>query len=406
MAFGEDLILPNDYDVFNLGVSTQPSFTSSMAFSEDFIPCHIITATKVPPNDCDIFNLRVPTPTMQGYQPCIPRCSIPENIPRQANQVYHDPSVLTSTQGAGIKTAHNLGLWIQSDQQPVAEVLSASCPPTAMGEGRGSYVMSIPCTARAYGSAQNLAHSESHATSDSHSTSWLTSADRQPLSPFVVDEISTLRPLLDQSSTFPFHACSSHATSHPTSNGFLKTEPRSHLRVLRLDSASPSRRRRAARAIEHDGVWVDEEELVKGLMEPDGKLTVHPCRWEQGRAPCHPWIRGDESSINAHIQKWHRGKPGGDKSRVDCRWSACGKTMRKDSIARHIVTKHLGEMWECQGCGKEIIRSDVYRQHVARSDFDACRTSGALVTYSADAREIDACAALEGAQRQMCAGTK
>ena len=334
-----------------------------------------------------------------------------------------------------IKTAHNLGLWIQSDQQPVAEVLSTSRPSTMMGEGRGNYVMSVPCTARAYSPGQNLTHYESHAASDSHSTSWLTSADRQPLSPFVVDEISTLRPLLDQSSTFPFHACSSHATyahhlsselsipqhspsclsisptsfhssSHPTSNGFLKTEPRSHLRVLRLDSASPSRRRRAARAIEHDGVWVDEEELVKGLMEPDGKLTVHPCRWEQGRAPCHLWIRGDESSINAHIQKWHRGKPGGDKSRVDCRWSACGKTMRKDSIARHIVTKHLGEMWECQGCGKEIIRSDVYRQHVARSDFDACRTSGALVTYSADAREIDACAALEGAQRQMCAGTK
>ncbi|KAI9573252.1 hypothetical protein HD554DRAFT_1998555, partial [Boletus coccyginus] len=90
------------------------------------------------------------------------------------------------------------------------------------------------------------------------------------------------------------------------------------------------------------------------------------CRWEEDRSPCGLWIRGDKPCINAHIQKWHGGKPGGDKFKVDCRWSACGKTMLKESIARHILTIHLGEMWECQGCRKKIVRNDAYGRHVAR----------------------------------------
>ncbi|KAF8834010.1 hypothetical protein BDN67DRAFT_1016957 [Paxillus ammoniavirescens] len=109
-------------------------------------------------------------------------------------------------------------------------------------------------------------------------------------------------------------------------------------------SANPSRRRsRPARAIEHDGLLMDEEELLEGLMAPSGKITVHECRWEENSSPCHLWIKGDKSCINTHIQRWHGGKPGGDKFEADCRWSTCGKKMLKESVCRHVVNIHLEE---------------------------------------------------------------
>ena len=289
----------------------------------------------------------------------------------------------------------------------------------------------------AYDLGQNGTHWVSHTPFDPPRTSWPTPPDRQPLFPLHDQENGTLwHHVLDQSSVHPSHPCSSHATHshypsssndknvtepsiphlspqsftptsphfspHPASTGPLESDHRPHhvfYRAPPQDSTGSSRRRRAARAIEYNGLWIDEEELLKALTEPDGKLTVHQCRWGDDHSPCPLWIKGDKSCINTHIQKWHGGKPGGDKFQADCRWSACGKSMLKESIARHIVTVHLGEVWECQGCGKEIVRNDAYGRHAVRSNFNACRTSGALITYSVDARVIDARAALESGGR-------
>ncbi|KIJ11286.1 hypothetical protein PAXINDRAFT_84709, partial [Paxillus involutus ATCC 200175] len=107
--------------------------------------------------------------------------------------------------------------------------------------------------------------------------------------------------------------------------------------------------------------------------------------------PCNLWIKGDKSWINDHIQKWHGGKPGGDKVEVDCRWSTCQKKMLKESISRHVVTIHLGEKWKCQGCREEIVRKDAYERHASK---EGCQDAGALIMYYADARMIDTCAAL------------
>jgi hypothetical protein len=334
---------------------------------------------------------------------------------------------------------HNLGLWSPSSMEPVAEVLSSLFSSTAVNERHGDHMN--PTSYSVCDPAQNVTRWDSHIAFDPLRTLWPTPSDRRPLFPLADQESGTLwHHSLTQFSVHPsaysshsgysslsdgenvtgpsiphyppypsFSPTSPHFSSHPTSTGLLESDPRSHLafyNVPRWDSAhlSLSRRRRAARAIEYDGLWIDEEELLKGLTEPDGKLIVHQCRWEEDHSPCPLWIRCDKSSINAHIQKWHGGKPGGDKFQVDCRWSTCDKTMLKESIARHIVTIHLGEVWECQGCGKEIVRNDAYGRHAVRSGFAACRTSGALITYSVDAREIDARAALDSGGRLLYAG--
>ena len=185
----------------------------------------------------------------------------------------------------------------------------------------------------------------------------------------------------------------------PTPTGYREPS----FRLIPQGSTASSRRRRGARAIEYSGLWIDEDELLESLMEPNGKLYVHQCFWEEDRSPCHLWIKSDKSCINAHIQKWHRGRPGGEKLEVDCHWSPCGKRMLKESIARHVLSVHLGEMWECQGCGKGIARKDACGRHVVKADLEGCRTAGALVTYSAEVRVIDARAALESGGRMRYA---
>jgi hypothetical protein len=178
----------------------------------------------------------------------------------------------------------------------------------------------------------------------------------------------------------------------------IRSDGRTYSSVYHLplnNFTNPSRRRnRPARAIEHDGLLMDEEELLEGLMAPNGRITVHECRWEEKGSPCHLWIKGDKSCINTHIQKWHGGKPGGEKLRADCRWSTCRKKMLKESVCRHVVNVHLEEKWECQGCGGEIARKDAYGRHAERAKKAACRNAGALIMYYAGARVVDARAAL------------
>ncbi|KAF8557859.1 hypothetical protein OG21DRAFT_1504843 [Imleria badia] len=396
-----------------------------MAFDEDL---------RLPKNHGDLLKLWMPTPATENHQPCPAKCSISEKTrsfydtqsPWHASQVDHHPGVLTSTHATNIQVPYNLGLWNPYDLQPVGEVLSTP----AVNEGHGNHVMSVSYPA--YDPGQNATQWDSHTAFDPLGTLWPTSSDRQLLFPLIEQGSSTLHHCLDQSCAHPSHACSSHATHshypcsepsiplhtsyqsfsstslhfspHPTPTGFLETISRSQPPFSRVHQSSAGSAHHPACAIEYDGLWIDQEEFLQARMEPGGKLTVHQCRWEEDHSPCRLWIKGDKSYIKAHIQKWHGGKPGGDKLRVDCRWCACGKTMLKESVTRHIASIHLGEKWECQGCGKEFVRSDAYGLHAKRSDFDTCRTSGARITYSGDARVIDAHAALESGGRLRNAG--
>lgn len=324
---------------------------------------------------------------------------------------------------------HNPGLWDPSGTQPFGEVPSSVTPhlPTAMNEGHCNRTISVSCSAHDPG--QNVTHWDSQMAFGPPRTFRLASSDRQPPPPLVTQESGTLHHVLDQSHVRPSHASSSHATHpyyphhtpsyqsfnptslfpgpHPMPTGFVGASSRSHslfYRVLERNSIGSSRPRRAAQAIEYEGLWIDKEELLKARMAPDGRLNVHKCRWEEDHSSCDLWIKCDKSSIKAHIQKWHGGTPGGDKSRVDCHWSACSKTMLKESISRHIVNVHLGETWECQGCGKGTTRSDAFGRHAEKSEFDACRTLGPLITHSVGVRVINTCAALENGGRVRYAG--
>ncbi|KAF8420750.1 hypothetical protein L210DRAFT_3766295 [Boletus edulis BED1] len=350
--------------------------------------------------------------------------SIPEHtpFPSHANQVY---PALSASAHANQQTQHHPTLWRSIDIQ-VFPNLNVSPAPIVVNDRMST---SHPaCVLGPYGTYQ-----DTQTAFNPFLTPRRNSPDRHMLSHLIEQDIcNSGNYLLDQSSAYgPLsHATSSrypgassgqnqnvadsfspchpplqsfssflpYPSSRSVSTGYPEPDPCFPL-VSPPDSSASSRRRRGACAIEYAGLWIDEEELFQGLTEPSGKLNLHQCLWEADRSPCHLWVKSDKSCINTHIQKWHKVRAGGDKLEVECHWSACGRTMLKESIARHILSIHLGEMWMCQACGKKIARKDVYRRHIVRSNFEGCRTAGAQITYSADVRVIDVRAALDSGGR-------
>ncbi|KAI9574212.1 hypothetical protein HD554DRAFT_2045372 [Boletus coccyginus] len=145
-------------------------------------------------------------------------------------------------------------------------------------------------------------------------------------------------------------------------------------------------RRRSRRAVNIDGLWIDENDLHSDTGHSSGIISIHKCQWSMSGDPCGMWIIGSRSRVGAHIRRWHAGRRHADTT-SKCLWEGCAKTMLKDSINRHVVTVHLGEGFHCQGCDQEFSRKDVYNQHVEGSE--ACRGAVAAMVYGAARRVID-----------------
>ncbi|KAF9222368.1 hypothetical protein BS17DRAFT_185176 [Gyrodon lividus] len=161
-----------------------------------------------------------------------------------------------------------------------------------------------------------------------------------------------------------------------------------------LPKKGPSRRRgRRGRAINVDGLWIDEEDLLYGTTEASGLISVHECQWSKSNNPCGMWIIGTKAFVGSHIRKWHNSRRK-DRHATRCQWHDCDtRGMLKDSINRHVVTVHLGEVFFCKGCGEESPRQDVYEQHVEHNE--GCRGAGTVVTYQTEMKMISAHEALK-----------
>ncbi|KAF9232225.1 hypothetical protein BU15DRAFT_67660 [Melanogaster broomeanus] len=108
------------------------------------------------------------------------------------------------------------------------------------------------------------------------------------------------------------------------------------------------RRGRHARAINVDGLWIDEDELVHGVNEASGIINVHQCQWARSKNPCGMWVIGTKAFIASHIRKWHT-KSREDRKATKCQWHGCdARGMLKDSISRHVVSVHLGEVFSAK----------------------------------------------------------
>ncbi|KAH7926530.1 hypothetical protein BV22DRAFT_1046012 [Leucogyrophana mollusca] len=122
-----------------------------------------------------------------------------------------------------------------------------------------------------------------------------------------------------------------------------------------------------ARGPSPETVWCDGVKLDKDDFEDrkngGGQMHVYQCRWSIRHLPCGLHVEGDRSSMNRHLQRWH-GVRVNDKDETPCLWDECGKTMQKESIARHIGSQHLNAMGMCSNCGTTLSRKDAWQRHV------------------------------------------
>ena len=161
-----------------------------------------------------------------------------------------------------------------------------------------------------------------------------------------------------------------------------------------VKKASGRGRYQRACAIKIEGMWIDKEALYTGTGQGNGMISVHKCQWAKYSNPCGMWIIGSKSHVGAHIRRWHR-QAHTEDSKTNCLWDGCttNKVMLKDSISRHIVSVHLGEAFDCQGCPKVFPRRDVYDKHL--EDNGACREVGAVIVYGMEHKVIDTRRALK-----------
>ncbi|KAG1888797.1 hypothetical protein F4604DRAFT_1645024 [Suillus subluteus] len=109
-------------------------------------------------------------------------------------------------------------------------------------------------------------------------------------------------------------------------------------------------------------VMVDPQTLSR--MEQSGQpLVVYECEL-QGE-PCGMCLEGTISAVSAHLRR--HGITGPDSAAITCTWSGCYKTLKKGSMARHILA-HLGVKVRCSTCGVVKCRHDLLRAHINSSE--------------------------------------
>ncbi|KAG1800488.1 hypothetical protein EV424DRAFT_1545725 [Suillus variegatus] len=57
------------------------------------------------------------------------------------------------------------------------------------------------------------------------------------------------------------------------------------------------------------------------------------------------------------------------KDRVKCTWSGCSRTLKKDSLTRHVNEMHRRKVKAvCDGCGRGFARPYMFRGHICRAE--------------------------------------
>ncbi|KAH7905393.1 hypothetical protein BJ138DRAFT_779440 [Hygrophoropsis aurantiaca] len=98
------------------------------------------------------------------------------------------------------------------------------------------------------------------------------------------------------------------------------------------------------------------------LASPEA--TRVPCRIVSGGLTCEDLIGVTKAEVSRHLRMQH-GVNSASRG-VTCTWNGgcAAMPMRGDTIARHVVSRHLGTgKVKCRVCGKRFARRDVFKPH-------------------------------------------
>lgn len=100
-------------------------------------------------------------------------------------------------------------------------------------------------------------------------------------------------------------------------------------------------------------------------LTTDHSNTVHTCQCVTDGSPCNAEVEGTIRSVRDHLRRVHSFRSAG-KDAIKCLWVGCENTLQRESIPRHIISRHLRVKVSCVECGLSLSRRDVRYSH-ARS---------------------------------------
>ncbi|KAH7910227.1 hypothetical protein BJ138DRAFT_1153420 [Hygrophoropsis aurantiaca] len=111
------------------------------------------------------------------------------------------------------------------------------------------------------------------------------------------------------------------------------------------------------------------QQLIEPQFQQDGPTltspaaTKVPCHIVSNGPACEGFIGVTKAEVSRHLRKRH-GVNTASKG-VTCPWNGCAaRPMRGDSLARHVMSRHLGRgRVICGRCGKMFARSDAFKPH-------------------------------------------
>lgn len=89
----------------------------------------------------------------------------------------------------------------------------------------------------------------------------------------------------------------------------------------------------------------------------------YQCQWFDSAGPCGAVVTGTKNAIGRHLRTTHAIQIKADKTIQLCHWEGCHKSMRRESIPRHILAVHMLDKVPCPSCGSRFARSDSLQRH-------------------------------------------
>ncbi|KIJ08339.1 hypothetical protein PAXINDRAFT_102608 [Paxillus involutus ATCC 200175] len=111
-----------------------------------------------------------------------------------------------------------------------------------------------------------------------------------------------------------------------------------------------------------------------GRLPPrrSGGPQTHECQWAADGTWCGALVQGDRREVMLHLNEKHGIPLTGDKVPQMCLWQGCRSSMRRESIARHIVAVHMKERVHCAKCGSSFARNDSLQRHLRGGKEETC----------------------------------
>ena len=181
---------------------------------------------------------------------------------------------------------------------------------------------------------------------------WQTSVDQYP-SIFEEAALNGVGRNLDAHSFHPLTLSES-----PSFSALMPSahSPDKHVSASRLPSRST-----AARSLRHTPypIGMDSTRRTQSTSFP----SVYQCRWLNGAIPCGMMVTGTKKAIAKHLQDAHAIPIKDNRTEVVCQWDNCQRSMRRESMARHILAVHNQDKVPCPRCGSRFARTDSLQRH-------------------------------------------